>query len=141
MPDNQLSNREGSGLHSAAARRLRWPSAAFKHRCTLSIIMPHAFLLAMWDPHDLQNLSAGALIRPIVCVTSGGTTVPLERHCVRFIDNFSGGTRGALSAENFLEVSRHQCALMPSRQKPPHMHVALHRWRVSIEGLAGGKHC
>ena len=31
--------------------------------------------------------------------------MPLERHCVRFIDNFSGGTRGALSAENFLEVS------------------------------------
>lgn len=47
---------------------------------------------------------AGKLIRRVVCVTSGGTTVPLERHCVRFIDNFSGGTRGALSAENFLEV-------------------------------------
>ena len=31
--------------------------------------------------------------------------MPLEHHCVRFIDNFSGGTRGALSAENFLEVS------------------------------------
>lgn len=42
--------------------------------------------------------------RPIVCVTSGGTTVPLERRCIRFIDNFSGGTRGALSVEEFLEV-------------------------------------
>ena len=47
---------------------------------------------------------AGQLLRPIVCVTSGGTTVPLEQHCVRFIDNFSGGTRGALSAEQFLLV-------------------------------------
>ena len=39
-----------------------------------------------------------------MCITSGGTTVPLERHCVRFIDNFSGGTRGALSVEAFLEA-------------------------------------
>ena len=28
-----------------------------------------------------------------------GTSVPLERRCVRFIDNFSAGTRGAASAE------------------------------------------
>lgn len=48
--------------------------------------------------------SAGELQRPIVCVTSGGTTVPLEKRCIRFIDNFSGGTRGALSTEYFLEV-------------------------------------
>ncbi len=41
---------------------------------------------------------------PIVVVTSGGTKVPLERQCVRFIDNSSAGTRGALSAERFLEV-------------------------------------
>lgn len=55
----------------------------------------------------LTECPAGKLARPVVCVTSGGTTVPLERHCVRFIDNFSGGTRGALSAENFLQVSQH----------------------------------
>lgn len=29
--------------------------------------------------------------------------VPLENQTVRFIDNFSAGTRGAVSAENFLE--------------------------------------
>lgn len=46
----------------------------------------------------------GRLTRPIACVTSGGTTVPLERNCVRFIDNFSAGTRGALSTEQFLKV-------------------------------------
>lgn len=50
-----------------------------------------------------SNLS-GELQRPIVCVTSGGTTVPLEKRCIRFIDNFSGGTRGALSTEYFLEA-------------------------------------
>ncbi|CAG8777633.1 10983_t:CDS:2 [Cetraspora pellucida] len=37
--------------------------------------------------------------RKIVLVTSGGTTVPLENNTVRFIDNFSAGTRGATSAE------------------------------------------
>ena len=42
--------------------------------------------------------------RPVVCVTSGGTTVPLERRCVRFIDNFSRGNRGALSVEQFLKA-------------------------------------
>lgn len=35
----------------------------------------------------------------IVCVTSGGTTVPLEQRCVRYIDNFSSGHRGAASTE------------------------------------------
>jgi len=43
----------------------------------------------------------------IVCVTSGGTTVPLEKNCVRFIDNFSKGTRGALSCEEFLKHGYH----------------------------------
>jgi phosphopantothenate-cysteine ligase len=41
--------------------------------------------------------------RRIVLVTSGGTTVPLESQTVRYIDNFSAGTRGATSAEYFLE--------------------------------------
>uniref|UniRef100_A0A6U7DKI9 DNA/pantothenate metabolism flavoprotein C-terminal domain-containing protein n=1 Tax=Haptolina brevifila TaxID=156173 RepID=A0A6U7DKI9_9EUKA len=42
--------------------------------------------------------------RRIVCVTSGGTTVPLERNTVRFIDNFSTGNRGAAAAECLLEA-------------------------------------
>lgn len=54
---------------------------------------------AFAEPH-----LAGPRPRPLVVVTSGGTTVPLERNCVRFIDNFSRGTRGALSAEQFLAV-------------------------------------
>ncbi|EPZ32566.1 DFP-domain-containing protein [Rozella allomycis CSF55] len=35
----------------------------------------------------------------IVIVTSGGTTVPLEKNMVRYLDNFSAGTRGAVSTE------------------------------------------
>jgi phosphopantothenate---cysteine ligase (ATP) len=46
------------------------------------------------------HASAG---RRVALVTSGGTTVPLENQTVRFIDNFSAGTRGATSAEYFLE--------------------------------------
>lgn len=41
--------------------------------------------------------------RRVVLVTSGGTTVPLEAQTVRYIDNFSAGTRGATSAEYFIE--------------------------------------
>ena len=41
---------------------------------------------------------------PVICITSGGTTVPLERNMVRFIDNFSQGERGAASVESFLAL-------------------------------------
>jgi len=47
------------------------------------------------------HLSAGT---NFVLVTSGGTMIPLEKKTVRFIDNFSGGTRGSASAEQFLEA-------------------------------------
>ena len=36
-------------------------------------------------------------------VTSGGTSVPLEKNTVRSIENFSTGTRGAQSTEYFLK--------------------------------------
>ncbi|GMF11325.1 unnamed protein product [Phytophthora lilii] len=38
----------------------------------------------------------------VAVVTSGGTTVPLERNTVRFLDNFSTGYRGAASVEYLL---------------------------------------
>ncbi|RKP06457.1 DNA/pantothenate metabolism flavo protein [Thamnocephalis sphaerospora] len=47
-----------------------------------------------------RHLSTG---RKVALVTSGGTTVPLEVNTVRFLDNFSAGTRGATSAEYLLE--------------------------------------
>ncbi|KAL7262694.1 hypothetical protein ACSBR1_000957 [Camellia fascicularis] len=59
-----------------------------------------------------MNLSRGILSQQargdrtgrVVCVTSGGTTVPLEKRCVRYIDNFSSGHRGAASTEYFLKA-------------------------------------
>lgn len=47
-----------------------------------------------------DHVAAG---RRVACVTSGGTTVPLERNTVRFIDNFSTGNRGAAVTEQLLE--------------------------------------
>ncbi|CAH0394842.1 unnamed protein product [Bemisia tabaci] len=40
----------------------------------------------------------------IVLVTSGGTTVPMEHNTVRFVDNFSAGSRGSASVEYFLKA-------------------------------------
>lgn len=42
--------------------------------------------------------------RRVVLITSGGTTVPLEKNMVRFVDNFSAGTRGATAAEYFIDM-------------------------------------
>ncbi|CAD5221892.1 unnamed protein product [Bursaphelenchus okinawaensis] len=41
--------------------------------------------------------------RRLALITSGGTIVPLEKNTVRFIDNFSQGTRGSASSEYFLK--------------------------------------
>ncbi|KAK8943823.1 Phosphopantothenate--cysteine ligase 2 [Platanthera guangdongensis] len=49
-----------------------------------------------------SQLSGNAKSIGVVCVTSGGTTVPLEQRCVRYIDNFSSGHRGAASTEYFI---------------------------------------
>lgn len=46
-------------------------------------------------------------------MTSGGTTVPLEQRCVRYIDNFSSGHRGAASTEyvTFHHTEQEVCSL------------------------------
>ncbi|KAG7094873.1 hypothetical protein E1B28_005680 [Marasmius oreades] len=59
--------------------------------------------------HDIDGVRAflsrqAGKGRKVVLVTSGGTTVPLELNVVRFLDNFSAGTRGATSAEYFLQA-------------------------------------
>lgn len=41
--------------------------------------------------------------KKLIIITSGGTIVPLEHNMVRYLDNFSGGGRGAATAEYFLE--------------------------------------
>lgn len=55
----------------------------------------------------------------IVLITSGGTTVPLEKSVVRFIDNFSTGNRGAAAAEHFLSYD--------NKNTPQYAVLFLHR--------------
>ncbi|ORY41006.1 putative phosphopantothenoylcysteine synthetase [Rhizoclosmatium globosum] len=76
-------------------------------------IRPSQFFDSQQPPANLQDIKtrinsfvekhAKVPGRRIVLVTSGGTTVPLEAQTVRFIDNFSAGTRGSISTEYFLE--------------------------------------
>uniref|UniRef100_A0A1A9WS21 DNA/pantothenate metabolism flavoprotein C-terminal domain-containing protein n=1 Tax=Glossina brevipalpis TaxID=37001 RepID=A0A1A9WS21_9MUSC len=51
--------------------------------------------LVLFKPNKIFHL--------IFSFQSGGTTVPLEHNTVRFVDNFSAGTRGSSSAEYFLD--------------------------------------
>uniref|UniRef100_A0A5S6QD36 DNA/pantothenate metabolism flavoprotein C-terminal domain-containing protein n=1 Tax=Trichuris muris TaxID=70415 RepID=A0A5S6QD36_TRIMR len=53
---------------------------------------------------DFLDLHLTRDSQPVVLITSGGTMVPLERNVVRFIENFSAGTRGSASAECFVQA-------------------------------------
>ena len=55
-----------------------------EHMTTMSTVVPPS---QQTEVHSAVEASDGG--PRIVCVTSGGTTVPLERNTVRFIDNFS----------------------------------------------------
>ena len=56
------------------------------------------------DRARLAAFVASHADRRIACVTSGGTTVPLEHNTVRLIDNFSTGNRGAALVEHLLDA-------------------------------------
>lgn len=78
---------------------------------------------------------------------SGGTTVPLENQTVRFIDNFSAGTRGATSAEYFLEQGyavifmHRQHSLQPySRHYTHSTNCFLDLLSLDESGVIRGKH-
>src|ERR1700761_7178194 len=74
-------------------------NAYFQSNPAPKALSKHQALAREFIQYHVENASD----RRIVLVTSGGTTVPLENQTVRFIDNFSAGTRGATSAEYFLE--------------------------------------
>ncbi len=62
------------------------------------------------EPNDLHDIrdrlhaftTAQVTTQKIIVLSSGGTTVPLEKRTVRFLDNFSTGARGAAMCEEFL---------------------------------------
>ncbi|CEO96919.1 unnamed protein product (mitochondrion) [Plasmodiophora brassicae] len=62
----------------------------------------------------VENVVVAGGLR-VALVTSGGTTVPLERSTVRFIDNFSTGTRGAAIAEGIACDPRYAVVFLTRR--------------------------
>lgn len=60
---------------------------------------PLSFEIAQLESWISSHVSSG---RKIAVVTSGGTAVALEQNSVRFLDNFSTGSRGAACAEELL---------------------------------------
>lgn len=79
------------------------------------------------------------LHRPVVLITSGGTTVPLENQTVRFIDNFSAGTRGATSAEYFLDAGYAVIFLHRQFSLLPYSRHYSHSTNCFLDFLAEGK--
>ncbi|MCJ1407354.1 hypothetical protein MMC19_001425 [Ptychographa xylographoides] len=77
--------------------------------------------------------------RRVVLVTSGGTTVPLENQTVRFIDNFSAGTRGATSAEYFLEAGYAVIFLHRHFSLLPYSRHYSHSTNCFLDFMAEGK--
>ena len=83
--------------------------------------------------------------RRIALVTSGGTSVPLEKNTVRSIENFSTGTRGATSAEYFLSQGYSVIFLAREGSKMPfHQRININRYiyiiyihRILEEGVNG----
>ncbi|VDL74763.1 unnamed protein product [Nippostrongylus brasiliensis] len=90
--------------------------------------MPHKFESAV---SKVETFLAANSEKRIAFITSGGTKVNLEKNCVRFIDNFSMGTRGAASAEYFLKADyaviflHREESLKPFSRNYPHIFDSL----------------
>jgi len=57
-------------------------------------------LFAVSSKYRVDHCASGIISMMLhAFLQSGGTVVPLESRTVRYIDNFSVGTRGAASAE------------------------------------------
>ncbi|NWH74476.1 PPCS ligase, partial [Piaya cayana] len=76
--------------------------------------------------------------RRVALVTSGGTQVALEARAVRFLENFSSGRRGAVSAERLVSAGYGVCFLHRARSVfpwaralPPHGPALLDALRLS----------
>ncbi|KAI9032206.1 phosphopantothenate-cysteine ligase [Hyaloraphidium curvatum] len=114
---------------------------------------PPAFDYAAWllrnppdSPHDADVARIAKFVgtqlekgRRIALVTSGGTTVPLERNMVRFVDNFSAGTRGAASTEHFLRAGYGVVFLHRQHSLLPYSRHYSHSRHCFLDFMSGGK--
>lgn len=75
--------------------------------------------------------------RPIVLVSSGGTVADLEVHSVRCLDNFSTGTRGAISVEHFLRKGYAVIHLWRSGSAAPYSRILFQLLQTSTKPNQG----
>ena len=73
--------------------------------------------------------------RPIAIITSGGTSVPLETHTVRSIENFSTGLRGAVSAEHFLKYGYRVVFITRDTALKPYLRVTSGVEKLPLESV------
>ena len=71
----------------------------------------------------------------VVLVSSGGTSVPLEKNTVRSIENFSTGTRGARSAEQFLKAGHPVIFFHRKDSIQPFSVEIQDEWRTWLESI------
>ncbi|KAJ1818878.1 Phosphopantothenate--cysteine ligase cab2 [Coemansia sp. RSA 2598] len=94
---NEPTPTTAQALSALTGRRVIDPDTYFDHNKPPSNLQSaHA--------STVEFLQKQSLDQRVVLITSGGTTVPLENTTVRFVDNFSAGTRGSCSAEQFLAL-------------------------------------
>ncbi|GKY98862.1 hypothetical protein MPSEU_000842200 [Mayamaea pseudoterrestris] len=74
--------------------------------------------------------------RPMVLVSSGGTSCDLELHVVRCLDNFSTGHRGAICVEQFLERGYAVIHLWRSGSASPYARVLTQLLGVQVANHA-----
>lgn len=88
-----------------------------------------------FSTEDLTNFCAinAKRSRRVAVITSGGTAVPLERNAVRFLDNFSTGSRGSACAEELLAARSDYAVIFLARDssKMPYTHML-------AEAIGGG---
>jgi phosphopantothenate---cysteine ligase (ATP) len=79
---------------------------------TVSTSQPPTSFVNQLDAAESKDLSTllhsfvvehAAHQRPVVLISSGGTAADLEVRCVRSLENFSTGLRGAIAVEEFLK--------------------------------------
>jgi phosphopantothenate-cysteine ligase len=85
---------------------------------------------------DMDTFVGKHSSRRIALMTSGGTTVPLELNTVRFLDNFSTGSRGALCSEQLLKSGYAVILLHRQGSSFPFLRRALDRFQQSPVSVA-----
>ena len=109
--NSNYNSNSNSNSNSAAAPAAPAPSSNAGDAAAKAMAAARRYFEETPPPPGLADAAArldaflarnAATRRRVVLVSSGGTSVPLERNTVRTIENFSTGSRGAACVEHFL---------------------------------------